>query len=246
MMLIAGFFAKKLRVLNALRTGCLFAVLTALGACEEAQTFTPKSEPSTQSEIPIGTGFDFYVMAFSWSPGYCRSQGERANRQQCGGDERYGFVVHGLWPQFSDGYPQDCATDLPLTVERSIARSMLDIMPSYGLINHEWAKHGTCSGLSQSDYFKVTRAAYDRINKAVVADAQNRTIEMTQGAVEAAFRQLNAGLDSDEIAVTCDRRFLRDVRVCLSKDLSEFVSCPQVDRNFCRLPQVVVPPIGSN
>ncbi len=50
---------------------------------------------------------------------------------------------------------------------------------------------------------------------------------------EKAFISANPGLDADEIAVTCDKRFLREVRICMSKDL-EFRSCPEVDRRSCR------------
>jgi ribonuclease T2 len=60
--------------------------------------------------------------------------------------------------------------------------------------------------------------------------------------VENAFRVSNPGLEGDMIAVTCDRRNLREVRICLSKDL-QFRACPQVDRQTCRAPRVSLPPV---
>lgn len=220
-----------------LRNLAVLACLGVLAACwaDETQTDTPDG-------IPLGTGFDHYVLALSWSPGYCRSQGDRANRQQCRAAEPFGFVVHGLWPQFTDGWPEFCESDQPLSVNRSVSDSMEDIMPSRGLIAHQRKKHGTCSGLEQSDYFNVTRAAFDRI---VIPDEfQDRDTISTIDpmSVETAFRQSNPAIAADAIAVTCDRRFLRDVRICMTNSLDGYVSCPQVDRRDCQLDSVVVPP----
>ena len=44
------------------------------------------------------------------------------------------------------------------------------------------------------------------------------------------------------IAVTCDNRYLREVRICLTRELS-FRSCPEVDRRACRRDKVVMPPV---
>jgi ribonuclease T2 len=44
-------------------------------------------------------------------------------------------------------------------VPSQLGRDYLDLLPSMGLIGHQWRKHGSCSGLTQRDYFDVTRAA---------------------------------------------------------------------------------------
>ena len=59
---------------------------------------------------------------------------------------------------------------------------------------------------------------------------------------EAAFLKANQSLPADGIAVTCDKRFLREVRICMTKDL-DFRSCPEIDRRDCRLDKVVMPPV---
>ncbi|WP_421851992.1 ribonuclease T2 family protein [Oricola sp.] len=217
----------------------LALALPALAGCDAA-------EPDTASEnaapsVPLGTGFDFYVLALSWSPSYCAALGDRANRQQCESRDPHAFVVHGLWPQYERGYPADCPTQRPLSVPRSLSDTMLDIMPSTGLVRHQWRKHGTCTGLSQSAYFEVTRAAHERV---VIPDAfqtGEAYANPDPGSVEAAFLAANDGLKAGAVAVTCDRRFLREVRICLSKDLTGFVSCPEVDRNACALPTAAMP-----
>src|SRR5262249_49131550 len=52
--------------------------------------------------------FDFYVLALSWSPSYCDSLGERAQQQAECGERPYAFIVHGLWPQYEEGFPEFC------------------------------------------------------------------------------------------------------------------------------------------
>lgn len=198
------------------------------------------AEPA-RSHVPQGTGFDFYVLSLSWSPSYCEAEGDNANRQQCDSGRPYAFVVHGLWPQFERGYPQKCATDEP-KVSGQTLRALYDIMPSAGLIRHEWQTHGSCTGLSQSDYFDVLRAARKKV--AVPPDFRGLDAYRTLSPddAEAAFLQANPDLPPDGIAVTCDRRFLRDVRICMTKDL-DFRSCDEVDRRSCRMGKMVMPPV---
>lgn len=220
------------------------ALLALAGCDQQAQS---DSEPAQAAaveagkRIPLGKGFDFYVLSLSWSPSYCEAEGENANRQQCASGRPYAFVVHGLWPQFERGFPEDCGTGGP-DVDSDTARSLYDLMPSAGLIRHEWRKHGTCSGLSQADYFKVLRFARER----VVVPQEFRRLDdyrtLSPGEAEQAFLKANPGLDASEVAVTCDRRFLREVRICMSKDLG-FRSCPEIDRGACRAAKVVMPPM---
>lgn len=184
--------------------------------------------------------FDFYVLSLSWSPTYCEDKG-RSDRIQCGG-RPYAFVVHGLWPQYERGFPSDCATDQPGNVPRRTVDQMLDIMPSPGLIRHEWQTHGTCSGLDQARYFDFVR----RAGAAVVipprfVDVQDY-LTVTPREVEGAFGDANPNLARDSISVTCDSRRLKEVRICMTKDL-HFRSCPEVDRSSCRRDRVVMPPI---
>ena len=60
--------------------------------------------------------------------------------------------------------------------------------------------------------------------------------------VEEAFISANSGLQPGMIAVTCDDRRLREVRICMSNDYM-FRACPEVDRRACRVPRVVMPPV---
>jgi ribonuclease T2 len=225
---------------------CLAALALAgllLAGCEPAGNEANPPPATGAAEIPVGTGFDFYVLSLSWSPSYCEAEGEDANPQQCKAARPYAFVVHGLWPQYERGFPQDCQTGEPKVTNETL-RTLYDLMPSAGLIRHEWTSHGACTGLSQRDYFTVLRTAREKI----AIPEQYRQIDayltVAPHDAEAAFVKANATLPADGIAVTCDKRFLREVRICLTKDL-KFRSCPEIDRRDCRLDKAVMPPVRS-
>jgi ribonuclease T2 len=185
--------------------------------------------------------FDFYVLALSWSPSYCDSAGNRADPAQCRAQKPLRFIVHGLWPQYDKGFPSDCAYNAPRVSEQTI-RGLQDVMPSRGLVIHQWRKHGTCSGLSSDQYFALVRKAFERIKIPPQFEKAQKWQSVSPPEVENAFRVANPGLQDDMISVTCDRRNLREVRICLTKDL-EFRACPQVDRQACRNPRVSLPPV---
>lgn len=189
--------------------------------------------------MPLGTGFDFYVLSLSWSPTFC-AQNASGNDQQCASGRDHGFIVHGLWPQNERGYPQDCESLEPDRVPSALGRSLFDIMPGMGLIGHEWRKHGTCSGLSQTDYFSVLRAAYDRVVLPPSLDDARRSQTLDATAIEGMLVSANPGLTRAGVALGCEGNRLEEVRICLSKDLS-FRDCAEVDRQGCMTRNIVLP-----
>lgn len=187
--------------------------------------------------------FDFYVLALSWSPTYCASAGRNADPMQCRAAKPYRFIVHGLWPQHERGFPAFCRSG-PRDAPREAVNSILDIMPSRGLARHEWRKHGTCSGLDPQAYFKTTRRAFDRVKIPPAFNSIADGNRMTPDAVETAFRLANPGLRNNAIAVDCANGRLKEVRICLTRDLG-FRSCPAVDRRGCRAANIFVPAPGQ-
>jgi ribonuclease T2 len=186
--------------------------------------------------------FDFYVLALSWSPSFCEASGERGTppQQQCA-SRPFSFVVHGLWPQYDEGFPEFCQVPAP-RLNRNIVSSMLDLMPAPRLIFQAWDKHGTCSGLSAGTYFETVRKVRATVK---IPDAYidlKEPLTVTVDEVEDAFIASNSDLTRDAIAVTCDNRRLREVRICLGKDL-QFRSCPSVDTRACRREKMVMPPV---
>jgi ribonuclease T2 len=186
-----------------------------------------------------GPRIDAFVLALSWSPSYCADEDQaRRSREQCGARRPYRFIVHGLWPQ-SDGAPVQCP-DTDERVPASLINRMMDIMPSRGLIGHQWRKHGSCSGLSQERYFFAVRAARARVSIPAALDKLSDPQMFRPNDVEAAFRSANPSLPSNAIAVTCRSEQFAEVRVCFDRRLA-FSACPEVDRRACRAGRMSVP-----
>lgn len=184
--------------------------------------------------------FDFYVLTLSWSPSWCEAEGDDRDSAQCDGRRPYAFVVHGLWPQYDRGWPEFC--DVPERPSRREIEGILDLVPDPGLVSHQWRKHGSCSGLDPAAYFDEIRAARAKVRIPPALERLDRWTMVDPDAVEKAFRLANPALEPTSIAVTCDDRRLREVRICLTPDL-DFTACPEVDRLGCRRDQVVMPPV---
>ena len=46
-----------------------------------------------------------YTLAVSWTPEYCRNDHDPASMQCSGRNGRFGFILHGLWPEAASGPP---------------------------------------------------------------------------------------------------------------------------------------------
>jgi len=181
--------------------------------------------------------FDYYVLSLSWSPSFCETAAGAASPQQCG-RRPYAFVVHGLWPQYEKGFPEACQVPPP-RLDRRIVDSMLDLMPAPALVFHEWDAHGTCSGLPPRDYFDTVRKARAAVTIPPQYVDPQAPLTVTPGEVVDSFVKANAGLASAGIEIDCDRTRLREVRVCMTRDL-KFRAC--TGRPSCRSSTVVMPP----
>jgi ribonuclease T2 len=185
--------------------------------------------------------FDFYVLALSWSPTYCLGDGAaRGDTTQCGVQRPFAFVLHGLWPQNERGWPEFCEGRNASRVPDGTVSRILDIMPSRGLVQHQWRKHGTCSGLNAQAYFDTARRAFQRVTVPERYRTAGALGRVDVAEVEREFIAANPGLSADMLAVTCERGRLEEVRVCLSRTLTPR-RCREVDSRGCRAASVDVP-----
>jgi ribonuclease T2 len=201
-----------------------------------------KSDPRGEAPVAIPEGdFDSYLLALSWSPSYCETEATERDRLQCGG-RPFHFIVHGLWPQNERGYPEDCPTDTP-RVPDALVDEMLDIMPSRGLIGHQWRSHGACTGATQEDYFAAVRAAWQKVIIPPRFEQLETVLTISPRDIVQEFVRANPMLKPDQIAVTCSSNALDEVRLCMTKDL-QFTSCgAQARRSMCRQEKVRMPPV---
>lgn len=93
-----------------------------------------------------------YLLAYSWAPNYCAKTSRHSqkpggqNYLQCGSGRKFGYVLHGLWPQgalSAKNYPRACLGD-QAQVPRDQLSPYLCMTPSYRLLQHEYENHGTC------------------------------------------------------------------------------------------------------
>ena len=163
---------------------------------------------------PATTG---YLLSMSWSPQHCagvRNPRDARDRFQCSGDNgRFGWVLHGLWPETDNpGYPQWCRP--AKIVPQPVLRKHLCMTPSAQLLQHEWAKHGTCMSPNPAAYFRSAEILFGAVRfpdmKALSQKPQ------TAATVRRAFAAVNPGVKPTMVAVSVDKQgWLSEVRLCL-------------------------------
>ncbi len=178
--------------------------------------------------------FDYYVMALSWSANWCALTGDARHDPQCDAGRHLTFTIHGLWPQYEQGYPSDCRS-AERDPSRSDTAAMADIMGGSGVAFHEWQKHGRCSGLSAPDYYATMRRAYESVTIPPLFAKVAQTLHLPTSVVQDAFLESNPSLTADQITVTCDRAMIQEVRICLTRDLQPRACGADVSRD-CTLP----------
>lgn len=185
--------------------------------------------------------FDYYVMALSWSPTWCALEGDARQSPQCAADADFGWVLHGLWPQYHRGWPSFCPTS-ERNPSRSMTAEMADIMGTSGLAWYQWNKHGVCSGLSASEYYALARDAYGTIVRPDVFRRLDTAVRLPASVVEEAFLKDNPQLEPDMITITCRQGRIQEARICLSKSL-EPVPCGQDVVRDCTATDALFDPI---
>ena len=192
--------------------------------------------------------FDYYALVLSWSPSYCAENGDR-NEQQCDRRDgrRYSFVLHGLWPQYNRGYPSACHLPRRPFVPDNVIASMLDIMPSRGLVIHEYRTHGTCSGLAPAQYFSTAHRLFDGIT---IPQRFHNPVDPQYAApseIRDAFLRANPKLSKDMLAVVCNGKNLQEIRICFSKDGQPRACGMNENQNkLCASDRVFIPPTGAS
>jgi ribonuclease T2 len=203
----------------------LFLIAAALLGASQRQ----RSNRASQGQPGV---FDYYLLTLSWSPEFCYSHAEKPECQS----GHHGFVVHGLWPQYVNGYPENCSSAPGL--ENSA--EMTDLMPDSGLVVHEWSTHGTCSGLDAENYFQLVRRAFASVKVPDSFRAPGHSLSLPPQEVKSEFLKANPGLSGEDLTVSCGHNYLTAVSICLSKDLRP-VACQNL--RDCRANVIRVSPI---
>lgn len=185
--------------------------------------------------------FDYYVLALSWSPNWCAIEGDRKKSPQCDDDKDFGWVLHGLWPQYHRGWPAFCPTT-HAQPSRSMTRDMADIMGTSGLAWYQWKKHGVCSGLNAAQYYALSRQAYDSVVRPNVFRKLVDPVKLPAKVVEQAFLKANPTWEPDMLTITCKSGRIQEARLCLSKDLKP-VPCGRDVVRDCQMRDALFDPV---
>jgi ribonuclease T2 len=155
--------------------------------------------------------FDYYLLSLSWSPEFCYSH---RDSPEC--SEHLGLIVHGLWPQYNgaNAGPEHCGNQ----PGPSNPNSLLDIMPTASLVEHEWSTHGTCSGLNANEYFGLMRRVFSNFRVPPQLQHPYRQVIYRTSDLKQAIAQSNQGLNQSEIALSCRGQYLSEVELCVTKD----------------------------
>jgi ribonuclease T2 len=196
---------------------------------------------SAKAEGERAGDFDYYVLSLSWSSAWCALEGDARDDPQCDAGRGLTFVLHGLWPQYENGWPSYCRT-----VERDPTRAetaaMADIMGGAGLAFYQWKKHGRCSGLSPQGYYQAARQAFDGIEIPELFSRVSEPLTLPASVIEEAFLEANPGLQRDQITITCKDGLIQETRICLTIDLAPRRCGDDVIRD-CRLSDAVLEPV---
>jgi len=176
--------------------------------------------------------FDLYVLSLSWSPDFCASH--REDVTQCGADQHFGLVVHGLWPQFAtprqdptSGKSTDWPANCPGTPASNAPAAAATVWPGPGLFRHEWQTHGTCSGLAIADYVDLTAQLRQRFQAPPALLPVDADRKVNAGELRAAILGANPDLTADGLALFCRKGRLAEIRLCLGRDGDHAsIACP--------------------
>lgn len=185
--------------------------------------------------------FSYYLLVLSYAPDFCDEPLGKKDPRECGAGRHIGFVVHGLWPQNDDSRgPEYCGPARP--VSQAIIQATLKYIPTESLIQHEWAAHGTCTGMSAAEYFATLRKARDSIKVPADLDHPSRKLQLSPAQIEAELAAANPGFPKRAFRTSCykDGEF-EEVRICLNKDLTPRACGPSVGE--CPAPTVTLLPV---
>ncbi len=182
--------------------------------CRLPQRIAPIPAPRPDGP-PRLTAISGYILAVSWSPEYCR--GDKNSMQCSGRNGRFGFVLHGLWPESRSGPPPQWCSVTPRPSPELIRRNLC-MTPVPHLLEHEWAKHGSCMSKTPEVYFRTSSILW-RSLRWPDADRLSRQEGLTAGDFRNAFLAANPDWKREQVGILLNRRgWLKELRLCYGRD----------------------------
>jgi len=195
---------------------------------------------SRNNPAPVSGQFDYYLLSLSWAPEFCAQPGEaEANPRECASGRNVRFVVHGLWPEAREGKaPESCGPTKP--VAKGLVNGLLPYMPSPALIQYEWTTHGTCTGLTQDEYFTKVLLARSSVQIPVQISSITGTETESPSQIEAQFEGSNPASPPGAFRTACRSDAFTEIRACFDKGLKARVCTESAGE--CTSPMVTIRP----
>ncbi|MCW1429205.1 ribonuclease T2 family protein [Novosphingobium sp. JCM 18896] len=195
--------------------------------CTAPRRFDPPRPVQPDGEVrrvPVAG----YVLAASWSPEYCRRPQDKGTMQCSGQNGRFGFVLHGLWPEAANGPPPQWCSLTPRPSPQVVRRNLC-MTPVPWLIEHEWAKHGSCMARTPEAYYRSSAALWRSLHWPD-ADRFSRQEGLTVGDLRKAFLERNPHWRAEQVKVRLsDAGWLREIHLCYGRDFMP-TACDRQDR----------------
>jgi len=115
-----------------------------------------------RAQQPSRGGSVSSLLALTWGPSLCTAE-PTASGCRSGRVGKLGrtFVLHGLWPQPSSAQycdvPKKDAGGKSVIIPDDLRKRLQDLMSDAKVLApHEWYAHGSCSGVTPSEYFTTS------------------------------------------------------------------------------------------
>lgn len=189
----------------------------------------------TASNIIPVSAEDYSVLVWTWQPTFCSQE------KDC--EDVYNqFTIHGLWPSStSSDNVEYCSNEKfsssnlsskltsQLNCEWPALGPTMSPDENYGFWSYEWKKHGTCSSLSQENYFSTAVNLSSRYDPdAVLAD--NSLINTSSATnvdlydLKDMFTEAWGGITP---MISCnDGTYLYEVWMCVDDNMQPMAKCP--------------------
>ncbi|CAJ2673933.1 unnamed protein product [Trifolium pratense] len=173
--------------------------------------------------------FDYFMLAETWPASFCQTE-------TCISTIPSKFSIHGLWPQNNSSPRTTHCTSIKLAenVLNPLKPGIENVWPSLTGKNikfwtYEWMVHGTCSTMSEYDYFKLALDLYAKSDIKDLLQKKNitpGTAPIKRKEIEDAIK---VGTGGSEPQLNCDKQSgnLLEVRLCFDTSTNpKYRNCP--------------------
>jgi ribonuclease T2 len=193
--------------------------------------------------------FDFYVLAQSWPAEFCFSHQSYPGCQHPTAWQQTNLTMHGLWPNYNQmqggnhDWPQCCQSTYGSSITSSEMNPILSALQTYwpseqnpnpngdwsnSLWQHEWGKHGTCSGLPVTKYFQAgvnLAASATLATPGLITNNIGSTISAS--ALQSAYNNGSPCSPNSDcmVGTSCKSGYLVGITTCWNKSMQQVI-CP--------------------